>query len=654
MPRSAVSTRFNIRDQHAAIAFDGSTSFLVKASPTGINNGTNGSVTVSAWVRLDKSDLCTVAEMHVNGGTSPSFGVGQSGGQYVVFSDRVNGGNNKVIAKATFDTYIGLNRWVMLTYVLTSANITIYAGTTAILPTSSFGTAINAGTISNLFIGKGQTVGQADIQFLKGGVKDVRIYNAALTATEVSNLYYSQIDSTTPSAAWQMDEGAGASIVTSVGSNNLTATGITWTADRPFAARKRSVNANMVRNGNFEYAPPFTAATTTNDTVIDGTASGGSKTGQALYLFKWKLNAFVTTSPSAQYDSVDKNSGLYSLKLSGTDIKDRVNCTLAERIFTDLNDPNDIANHCIRVTPNTAYLMSFAMKTSFSGQVGSPVGGRLRVLQHTNTAYVTVNSSTTVSTTTGWTNYTVPFVTSSTTTYLNIEIGVFGDASNYLTGTVWFDDISLTPVYPEGRVPANGNLVKNFDFEVVPTLVAPMTTAARWIDGSAAGSATNSTYKYAVPSGSFGGGGSANFDSTVSRTGSSSLKLSTNAVGGSVSVTQYVTLSEGIALGTVYRLNPLTSYTLTGWIKTNNAAAGSVTLSCRELNAATSTVVTNTSSSVDGTADWTQVTVTFTTAASTVYGALILRNNVTGNVSDAWFDDIYLAPTTNPGRIAIT
>lgn len=246
--RTAASGRFNVRDQHAAISFDGSTSFLAKASPTGINNGTNGSVTISAWVRLDRTDLCTVAELHVNGGTSPSFGVGQSGGQYVLFSDRVNGGNNKVIAKATFDTYIGLDRWVMLTYVFTSANITIYAGTTAILPTSSFGTAINAGTISNLFIGKGQTVGQVDIQFLKGGVKDVRIYNAALTATEVSNLYYSGINPSSLVASYGMDEGAGSSVVDSVGTNNLTGTNIAWTTDRPFGPRQALSGRTAVSN----------------------------------------------------------------------------------------------------------------------------------------------------------------------------------------------------------------------------------------------------------------------------------------------------------------------------------------------------------------------------------------------------------------------
>ena len=642
MPRNAATNRFIQRNANAAISLDGSTSFLAKASPTGINNGTNGSISFSGWMYLTSNVLGTVVELHVNSGTSPSFGMGQQGGVYYLFSDRVNALNNKTITTAAFSQYIGLGRWVRMTYVLTSTEISVYAGKIALLSASALGTAINAGTISSLFLGKGQTVGQVDIQPLGAYLKDWRAFNGALTQTEVNGLVDYNIIPSSVVSGWGMDEGAGSTVTDAIGTNNLTGTALTWTSDRPFAAKKASVNANMVKNGDFEYAPPFTSITSTSARWIDGT-SGGSTTND---LFGWYTITGVGNIDYS-FDPTVSRSGGYSMRLraSNSTGRGRVLNTPFEATTTEAL----VSRYGIPVQPNTTYTFSGWIKTM--DVVGSSVRYTVREYSSVGVGATTNVTSYAPSGTADWTQYSVTFTTATSTRYVHIQCDM--SAAGAIM-TAWYDDISLTPVYPEGRVPANGNLVKNFDFEVVPTLVAPMTTAARWIDGSAAGSATNSTYKYAVPSGSFGGGGSANFDSTVSRTGSSSLKLSTNAVGGSVSVTQYVTLSEGIALGTVYRLNPLTSYTLTGWIKTNNAAAGSVTLSCRELNAATSTVVTNTSSSVDGTADWTQVTVTFTTAASTVYGALILRNNVTGNVSDAWFDDIYLAPTTNPGRIAIT
>lgn len=239
--------RFKIRNYANSVKLDGTSSFLVKASPSGINNGTNGSVTVSGWVKLDSAVLGTFAELHVNGATSPAFGIGSTGGSYFVFSDRVNAANNKIITAATFNTYIGLNNWVMLTYVLTSTNITVYAGTTAILPTSALGTPISAGTISSLFIGKGQTSAQADIQFLPGTIKDFRIFNGALSSTEVSDLYYNGVVPSSIAASYLMSEGSGTTIADSVGSNNLTATSITWATDVPLAARSTASNRFLIR-----------------------------------------------------------------------------------------------------------------------------------------------------------------------------------------------------------------------------------------------------------------------------------------------------------------------------------------------------------------------------------------------------------------------
>lgn len=220
-----------------SIRFNGVDSSLTKTSPTGINNGTNGSVSLAGWIYLTSNVLGTVAELHVNGGTSPSFGMGQQGGQYYVFSDRVNASNNRTISTAAFSQYIGVQRWAYVTYVLTSTTFGFYAGKTAVLSPAALGTAINAGTISSLFFGKGQTNAQIDIQPLGAYLKDWRIFNGALTQTEIDALNDSQTIPSSSASHFGMDEGSGTSIVDDVGSNSLTATNITWSANLPCKAR---------------------------------------------------------------------------------------------------------------------------------------------------------------------------------------------------------------------------------------------------------------------------------------------------------------------------------------------------------------------------------------------------------------------------------
>lgn len=436
MPRSAVTKRFNIRDQHAAIVLDGSTSFLAKASPTGINNGTNGSISISGWVKLASNALGTFAELHVNGGTSPSFGIGQSGGSYFLFSDRVNGANNKTITQATFDTYVGIDRWIMLTYVLTSTNITVYAGETAILPTSALGTAINAGTISNIFIGKGQTVGQVDIQFLAGKLRGFRFYNGALTAQQVSDLYYSQINASSIVASYGMDDGAGSNVADSIGSNSMTATGITWTSDVPFAARKQN-GGSLVKNSSFDYAPPFTAATTTTARWIDGT-SGGSLTNN---LFGWAASGLVA-SVAVSFDStVSYNPGGKSIKISALDATGRgsVSTSLSTATPTD-------KNVLIRVLPSTSYTYTVRCKTS-----NVPTNCSYSFVREYDEALslLATNNTNKLSGTNDWTLLTVTFTTSATTTYVAVACTCSVAGNTY---DAWFDEVNLVATSGQTRV----------------------------------------------------------------------------------------------------------------------------------------------------------------------------------------------------------
>lgn len=215
-----------------------------------------------------------------------------------------------------------------------------------------------------------------------------------------------------------------------------------------------------------------------------------------------------------------------------------------------------------------------------------------------------------------------------------------------------------------GRVAATGrvastrtnSVLDNGNIEQRPAVItAPTSTANRWIDGTAAGSTAQTAYVWAAPSAGSGVGANADigFDTTIFRSGTASLRLSTLNASGAVTAASIKSITPSAAtLYETFPLLPNTSYTFIGYIRTNNVASGGALVQVREASSTGSTLATNSTDSLSGTdTNWRQVTVTFTTNASTAFGYLLLRNNVAGNVSDAWFDDMTLVPATT-GRVA--
>lgn len=193
----------------------------------------------------------------------------------------------------------------------------------------------------------------------------------------------------------------------------------------------------------------------------------------------------------------------------------------------------------------------------------------------------------------------------------------------------------------------SGNLVYNGDFEIAPPFTAAQTAGNKWIDGTASGSGALSAYGWSIINSAIAATASAQFDSSVAHTGSKSIKLSTADATGAVTVGMYI--------GTIvpqhfFPLSPNTSYTLEGWIKTDNVATNSAFFDLREYTSGVSAITTNSSTKLSGTNDWTKITLTFTTQATTALGGIFLRNNVTGNVGSAWFDDIVVHKTTPINR----
>ena len=122
------------------------------------------------------------------------------------------------------------------------------------------------------------------------------------------------------------------------------------------------------------------------------------------------------------------------------------------------------------------------------------------------------------------------------------------------------------------------------------------------------------------------------YDITTSHRGIQSMRVSCLDVSGS-----------GYAIQNRLEMKPSTGYRLSGYIKTNNVATNAVYISFNQYNSADGFISQTTApNKLSGTNDWTYIEIIFTSDSSAAYIRLQLENVITGNISDAWFDDIKL------------
>ena len=294
-----------------------------------------------------------------------------------------------------------------------------------------------------------------------GSIDNVRIWKRALTASEVSTLFYSGThDATGLSLEYLFNEGAGTTANdTSGNGNNGTITGATYTDDVPVKPRPL-VGGNLIPNGDFSMAPPFTAATTYGEVVVDGTASGasigvyGSYPSEAKKIFHWKTSIYQTTTGSVQYDPTATGDGSNSIKCTGTNVQERVHVHLAERNYSDSNNPRDVMDNFIPVLPSTSYTMTARIMTDFSSVVGtlSPSNGAVVYLvEQAGIQFIATHNAAVQQVTQGWTDYTYTFTTGPTSNFINVSAGLFGSPSAYLSGSGWFAKLRLQTTLPTTR-----------------------------------------------------------------------------------------------------------------------------------------------------------------------------------------------------------
>lgn len=195
------------------------------------------------------------------------------------------------------------------------------------------------------------------------------------------------------------------------------------------------------------------------------------------------------------------------------------------------------------------------------------------------------------------------------------------------------------------RLSLGGVFIRNPGFESSPSFTAAQ-TASNFIDGTEAGSATNDTWRWYT---SIAGTYTVQYDTTVARSGSKSIKIvSSDAATGNLA--QLNDYPGGRSAANIQRyciqVKPSTQYTFSYWLKRDSISATNSKGFRYRILECTETAYNNVQNNGDfltGTADWTQQTLTWTTAAGTTRLELYLVLN--GETGTAWVDDITLTQT---------
>lgn len=422
----------------ARLAVRNIASSLIKTS-----NSSNR-VDVSDNAALKPAQITVAAWINMQSPTSPSFQpfvIKSSSGSwndgYAIATDSSGGLRfwvnawNAGAAVTPATPYTG--KWIRVVGTYNLQNVKLYINGSLVNTSASYTTAITHSTGNLRFLNDLST------DYALGNISDVSISGAAWSATDVANDYYNAKLPSSVTNRWKCDEGAGTNAVDSVGGLNGTITGLTYSSDTPSKARS-AVNPNLVKNGDFEYAPPFVAAGNTATRYIDGTAGGSTTNG----LFRWAYEGSGSSgSGTIQFDSSVKKNGQNSLKISTTAISSAIiaspirNTTTASLAILD-------GYPCL---PSTSYTLTYWMKTNYvSGDSNSGAFASLKTFNSAGTSLTTTNAATKVKTTQDWTQYTLTVTTDATASYIVPLLRVLGsDGAATLIMDAWFDDIVLTP-----------------------------------------------------------------------------------------------------------------------------------------------------------------------------------------------------------------
>ncbi|MDD3006931.1 MAG: LamG domain-containing protein [Candidatus Pacebacteria bacterium] len=265
----------------SALSFDGNDSISIGNSDS-LN--ITSAITLSAWIKPTTNEQANSPEILTKGGDAHGYRLRMSSTGGIVGS-RFYGTTN-------VDTYttssMSTDSFNLITATYGGGFNNTYKN--GVLESRE----VNSGSISivtsNLYIGSIGGTGE----FFSGVLDDVRIYNRALSETEVADLYNgNQVDDTGLVGYWSFDEGSGSTTADLSGSGNTgTISGATFTTDTP-SATCSILNAGYRQDDTFI----STISISSPDDVILGPSFGGILGGIGTGSADWT----VTTDDPAGY-----------------------------------------------------------------------------------------------------------------------------------------------------------------------------------------------------------------------------------------------------------------------------------------------------------------------------------------------------------------
>jgi hypothetical protein len=140
-----------------------------------------GNMTISAWAQFSGSQQNEVFVWRGSGNYNYFLGIPSGASNKVAFCIHVSGGNACAQSSSTYND----GTWHLYSGVFNGSNVLLYVdGSLAVTGSSTAGPIIDPSS-NSLYLGANDT---ADDN-LVGSIDDVRIYNSALTATQVQNIY---------------------------------------------------------------------------------------------------------------------------------------------------------------------------------------------------------------------------------------------------------------------------------------------------------------------------------------------------------------------------------------------------------------------------------------------------------------------------------
>ena len=196
-------------------------------------------------------------------------------------------------------------------------------------------------------------------------------------------------------------------------------------------ATRKTVNGNLIYNGNFEYLPSSNVATTTSSRWMDGTASGSLTNG----IFGW-FASYPANNASVFFDTTVRYNKYPTIKLSTLDATGRARAWTTNNATTSAVTAS-ARPYMIPLRPKTSYTLSAYAKTN------NVVGTSMSIYQYTGdwiTSATTGTSTNAISGTNDFTLLTLTWTTNADCAWA--EVILRNDTAGKISDA-WFGNISL-------------------------------------------------------------------------------------------------------------------------------------------------------------------------------------------------------------------